>query len=134
KYITLNLRREKMNIREVLINFMTEQAYKPMNIQELARVFSIGKKDIKEFKKLLNDMEKDGQIIKNRAEYYGIPEKMGLVSGTFQGHQRGFGFVIADEERPDIFIPANNVKGAMHGDRVVVKILKDEDRGRKCEG
>lgn len=123
-----------MSIREVLISFMTEQAYKPMNIQELAKVFSIGKKDVKDFKKLLDDMEKDGQIIKNRAEFYGIPEKMGMVSGSFQGHQRGFGFVIADEERPDIFIPASNVKGAMHGDRVVVKILKDEDRGRKCEG
>lgn len=123
-----------MSIREVLISFMTEQAYKPLNIQELAKVFSIGKKDVKDFKKLLDDMEKDGQIIKNRAEFYGIPEKMGMVSGAFQGHQRGFGFVIADEERPDIFIPASNVKGAMHGDRVVVKILKDEDRGRKCEG
>ena len=42
----------------------------------------------------------------------GIPEKMGLVFflELFKGIKRGFGFVIADEERPDIFIPANNVK------------------------
>lgn len=123
-----------MNIREVLVNFMKEQAYKPMNIQELARVFSINKRDIKEFQKLLDGMESDGQIIKNRAEYYGIPERMGILTGTFVGHQRGFGFVIADVERPDIFIPASNVNGAMHNDRVLVKILRDEDRGKKCEG
>lgn len=123
-----------MNIREVLVNFMKEKAYKPMNIQELARVFSINKRDMKEFQKLLDGMESDGQIIKNRAEYYGIPERMGMLAGTFQGHQRGFGFVIADEERPDIFIPANNVNGAMHNDRVLVKILREQDRGRKCEG
>ncbi|WP_291571643.1 ribonuclease R [Clostridium sp. UBA4548] len=123
-----------MNIREVLINFMKEQAYKPMNIKELAKIFSINKRDMKEFEKLLDGMEADGQIIKNRAEYYGIPERMGMLPGTFQGHQRGFGFVIADEERPDIFIPANNVNGAMHNDRVLVKILREKDKGKKCEG
>ncbi|EQB89421.1 ribonuclease R [Clostridium punense] len=123
-----------MNIREVLINFMKEQAYKPMNIKELAKIFSINKRDMKEFEKLLDGMEADGQIVKNRAEYYGIPERMGMLPGTFQGHQRGFGFVIADEERPDIFIPANNVNGAMHNDRVLVKILREQDKGRKCEG
>ncbi len=123
-----------MEIKEVLISFMTEQAYKPMNIKELSKVFDIRKGDMKEFTSLLAGMEKDGEIIKTRTEHYGIPEKMGLVIGKFQGHQRGFGFVIADEERPDIFIPADNVNGAMNGDRVLAKVLKEENKGKKCEG
>ncbi|MCB2312324.1 ribonuclease R [Clostridium tagluense] len=123
-----------MDIKETLISFMTEQAYKPMNIAELSKVFSIKKANMKDFAKLLSEMEKDGQIVKTRTEHYGIPEKMGIVSGKFQGHQRGFGFVIADEERPDIFIPADNVNGAMNGDRVLAKILKEVNNGKKCEG
>ncbi|GCD12788.1 ribonuclease R [Clostridium tagluense] len=123
-----------MDIKETLISFMTEQAYKPMNIAELSKVFSIKKANMKDFTKLLSEMEKDGQIVKTRTEHYGIPEKMGIVSGKFQGHQRGFGFVIADEERPDIFIPADNVNGAMNGDRVLAKILKEVNNGKKCEG
>ena len=123
-----------MEIKEILISFMTEQAYKPMNLKELSRVFDIRKGDMKEFANLLAEMEQDGDIVKTRTEYYGIPEKMGLVIGKFQGHQRGFGFVIADEERPDIFIPADNVNGAMNGDKVLAKILKEENKGKKCEG
>ena len=123
-----------MEIKETLISFMTEQAYKPMNIGELAKVFHIKKADMKEFKNLLAEMEKSGQIVRTRTEHYGIPEKMGLVIGKFQGHQRGFGFVIAEVERPDIFIPADNVNGAMNGDIVLAKILKEENKGKKCEG
>lgn len=123
-----------MEIKEILISFMTEQAYKPMNLKELSKVFDIRKGDMKEFTNLLTEMEQDGDIVKTRTEYYGIPERMGLVIGKFQGHQRGFGFVIADEERPDIFIPADNVNGAMNGDKVLAKVLKEENKGKKCEG
>ena len=123
-----------MVVKETLIDFMTEQAYKPMNLVELSKVFDIRKKEMKGFSALMAEMEEDGDIVKSKNEYYGIPEKMGLVVGKFQGHQRGFGFVIADIERPDVFIPADNVNGAMNGDRVLAKILKEENTGKKCEG
>lgn len=123
-----------MDIKEAIISFMTEQAYKPMNISELSKVFSIKKANMKDFTNLLSEMEKSGEIVKTRTEHYGIPEKMGIVLGKFQGHQRGFGFVIAKEERPDIFIPADNVNGAMNGDIVLAKVLKEQNNGKKCEG
>ncbi len=123
-----------MMVKEILISFMTEQAYKPMNIKELSKVFDIKKGDMKEFTNLLAAMEEKGEIVKTRTEHYGIPEKMGIVIGKFQGHQRGFGFVIAEVERPDIFITADNVNGAMNGDKVLAKILKEENKGKKCEG
>lgn len=119
-----------MNIREVLISFMKEKAYKPMSLKELSRIFGISKKESKEFAKLLSEMEKDGEIIKNRAELYGIPERMGILKGVFAANQKGFGFVIVDEDRPDIFIPASNVNSAMHNDIVLVKVLRDENNGR----
>lgn len=123
-----------MNIREVLISFMKEKAYKPMSLKELSKIFGIGKKESKEFAILLNEMEKDGEIIKNRAELYGIPERMGILKGVFAANQKGFGFVIVEEDRPDIFIPASNVSSAMNNDIVLVKILKDENNGKKSEG
>ncbi|MCJ7690679.1 MAG: ribonuclease R, partial [Clostridiaceae bacterium] len=123
-----------MVVKDTLINFMKEQAYKPMNLKELSKVFDVKKGDMKEFATLLAAMEEKGDVVKTRTEHYGIPERMGLVIGRFQGHQRGFGFVIAQEERPDIFITADNVNGAMNGDTVIAKILKEENKGKKCEG
>ncbi len=123
-----------MNITESIISFMEEQAYKPMTIQELARIFDIKKADIKDFKNVLKVMESDGKIIKTRTDHYGIPEKMGLLVGKFQGHQKGFGFVILGSDKPDIYIPASAVNGAMNGDKVIAKILKEDNGGKKCEG
>lgn len=123
-----------MNISETLVDFMKEQAYKPMTSQELARVFGISKQDRADFEKILKSMEKDGLILKTRTEHYGIPEKMGLVVGKLQGHQKGFAFVIPETDRQDVFVTSSNLNGAMHGDRVVVKIVKEVPGGKKCEG
>lgn len=123
-----------MHIHETILSFMRETAYKPMNISELTKVFAIKRSEMKDFKKLLKIMERDGLIIKNRYDLYGVPERMGLVIGRLQGNAKGFGFVIADEKRPDVFIPASNLNGAMNGDRVVCKILREENGGKKCEG
>lgn len=123
-----------MNIKEKLVEFMGEVAYRPMDIFELADVFGIERSDLKDLKKVLKTMEKDGILLRTRADKFGLTERMGLVKGKFQGHQKGFGFLIPEEERPDIFIPASNVNGAMNGDIVIVKIIKESDGGRKTEG
>ncbi|WP_040329861.1 ribonuclease R [Clostridium ihumii] len=123
-----------MNIREVLLSFMNEPAYRPMMVQELAKIFGITKRDMKDFQKIIDSMVQDGQIASNESGRYGITSNMGLVTGIFQSHQKGFGFVILEEDKPDIFIPASNVNTAMNGDKVLVKILKNENNGKKCEG
>jgi ribonuclease R len=123
-----------MNIKDKLMEFMREQAYKPMDIFELADVFGIDRGDVRDLKKVLKTMEKEGIILRTRADKFGLTEKMGLVKGKFQGNQKGFGFVIPEEERPDVFVPASGVNGAMNGDSVIVKVIRESDGGKKSEG
>lgn len=124
-----------MSTKEKIIEFMTEKAYKPMLKQELARVFSLEKEEEEELFKILDSMEESGQIIRTDKDRYGVPEKMNLVAGTLQGHQRGFGFVIPDNnEIQDIFIPASDLNGALHGDKVMAKLISRGENGRKQEG
>lgn len=124
-----------MNIRENIVQFMEEKLYKPMLQEELAEVFEINKSEVKDFYKVLNSMEKEGIIIKTRNDRYGLPEKMSLVVGILQGHERGYGFVMPeDKTKSDIFIPADMMNGAMHGDKVVARIVKVEGQGKREEG
>jgi ribonuclease R len=50
------------------------------------------------------------------------------ISGRLVLHHDGYGFVVPDTPMPqfagDIFIPRDSVEDAMHGDRVVAKILR----------
>ncbi|SUY46473.1 ribonuclease R [Clostridium putrefaciens] len=124
-----------MNVKESIINFMRNQAYKPMEIRELAAVFDINKNEYKEFKKVIKVMEKEGLIVKTNTDKLGLTEKMGLVPGRLQAHQKGFGFVIPDEEGlKDIFIPSSFINGAMNGDKVVAKVTREDLNGKKREG
>lgn len=99
---------------------MDENSYKPLTAQELVSALDV--EDVEGFLILLNKMEKEGAIVLTRKHRYGLPEKMGLIVGRLQGNSRGFGFVIPDNPmRKDIYININNMNGAMHNDRVMVR-------------
>lgn len=54
--------------------------------------------------------------------------------GTLSKHRKGFGFVITEDEEPDIYISARSIMGgAMNGDRVLVE-LNPQSRGNSREG
>lgn len=124
-----------MTIREKIIKFMDDENYKPMSKEELAVKFDMGRKDLKEFYEIIYNMEKEGMVVKTKNEKYGLIDNDHLITGKLQGHEKGFGFLIAnDKERKDIFIPAENMNGAMHGDKVIVNITRREEEGRREEG
>ena len=124
-----------MALKETLMNFMREEAYRPMDIQELAAVFDINEFEYKTFKKALKGMEKDGLIVRTKKDRYALPERLGLISGKIQVHSKGFGFLIPEiEGERDVFIPSNSMHGALNGDRVLVQITRDDRNGKKREG
>jgi ribonuclease R len=120
--------------KDKILSFMREKAYTPMKLNELTVVLDVPDEEIPKLERLLNQMIHEGLIIKTRKERYAIPERMGLLAGKFQGHQKGFGFVIPDIGEHDIFIPADSVNGAMNGDRVIARIKKNYSGDRHQEG
>lgn len=124
-----------MNIKDKILKFIKEQAYKPMNKKELANIFDIQKGDLKEFYSILDEMEKECSVVKTREDTYGVPEKMNLVFGKIQGNARGFGFLLPDDkEDRDVFLSSNNLNGALHNDRVLVRLYKKADGDKRPEG
>ena len=124
-----------MSLRENIISFMEEKVYKPMSKEELALEFGLKGKEIKVFYKVLDEMEKEGIIIKTRNELYGLVEKMNLVVGRIEGNEKGFGFLIPeDKTKDDIYISSEEMNGALHGDKVVVRLKARNIFGKKEEG
>lgn len=124
-----------MSLRENIVEFMRKKVYKPMLKEELAIQFGLEGKEIEVFYNILKDMEKEGIIIKTRNERYGLVEKMNLIVGKIEGNEKGFGFLIPDDKtKEDVFIPAEDMNGALHGDRVIVRITSKGLYGKKEEG
>ncbi|MFN2508055.1 MAG: ribonuclease R, partial [Chthoniobacterales bacterium] len=57
-----------------------------------------------------------------------LPSEADLVTGVLHVHQAGFAFLSREgkSEEQDLFIAAENTGTAMHGDRVVARITRDE--------
>ena len=124
-----------MGIKEALLSFMKEEAYSPKTIEELMEHFGIDPDDYAAFRRTIKAMELEGSIIKTKKEKFAVPEKIGLMKGRLQSHQKGFGFVIPEEEgERDVFIPSSFINGAMNNDMVLVQITKNDVNGKKCDG
>lgn len=121
---------------DTLVAFMREKAYKPMTVRELEHEFQIeGAAAFRELVRTLNELEESGQIVRTRTNRYGIPERLNLIRGKLQGNAKGFGFVIPSEPRhPDVYIHANDMKGAMNGDTVIARVNKKETKEKRMEG
>ncbi|BCZ44848.1 ribonuclease R [Clostridium gelidum] len=128
-----------MGIKKTLVNFMKESEYKPMDIEELVAVFNIKRNEYNAFKKTLKVMENEGLIMRTKKNKYMIAESSveeeGLVIGKLQAHAKGFGFLIPDEEgQKDVFIQSTAMNGAMNGDKISVKVTREDTNTKKREG
>lgn len=124
-----------IEMKNKLLSFMKEDAYKPLTYNELAQAFQQEFRQASEFDEVLNSLLEDGSIIITRKHKYGVTEKMNLIPGRIQGNKKGFGFLIPDNsDMRDLFIPAENLNGAMHNDRVIARLTAGELGAGKSEG
>ncbi|CAM5199078.1 Ribonuclease R OS=Ureibacillus acetophenoni OX=614649 GN=rnr PE=3 SV=1 [Ureibacillus acetophenoni] len=122
-------------LQQRLLDLMKEEDYKPLKVDEIEEL--LGLEDADEFKELIKTlvrMEDQGYVVRSRSNRYGLPERMNLLRGKFIGHAKGFGFVTPEEEgMDDIFIPPHEINGAINGDIVLIRVLK-ESSGDRREG
>ena len=119
--------------KDDVIQYMQLNSYKPMTVDELIVNLEVTEQD--SFLLVLQEMEERGQIIQNRKGRYGLPQKMNLSVGRIQGHAKGFAFLIPDDpNESDVFIKSDDLAGAMHNDRAIVRLYKHLEDGRKREG
>ena len=52
------------------------------------------------------------------------------VCGPLQGHRDGHGFVLLQGTGPDLYLPPNEMRAALHGDQVRARVVRIDKRGR----
>jgi ribonuclease R len=106
----------------------------PATARELLRVLRVPRDERASFRRSLRALAGDGSLVLLKGHRYGLPDHMDLVVGRLEGHASGFGFVAP--ERPldglkgDIYVAAHNLRDALHGDRVVVRLDRRSPDGR----
>ena len=52
------------------------------------------------------------------------------IEGSVQGHRDGHGFVLRDDGAGDIYLPPNEMRAVLHKDRVKVRVVRQDRKGR----
>ena len=119
---------------KLILDFMKEDIYVPMKAKELAAVLSVPKTEYNNFLEILNKLEENYKIQKNRKSKYHLVQEGKYISGIFRGNEKGFGFVKIENEEDEIYIAKNNTKGALNEDKVLIEIIEDKEQKGHREG
>jgi ribonuclease R len=108
--------------REKLLAFFREKTRRPMRFKEIVSAMGLSSSESRALKRILRGMLRSGEIVLTKKGHYGPSEDMDLVTGYFEAHREGYGFVVPEKpgER-DLFVPARAAMSAMDGDMVVVR-------------
>ena len=105
----------------------------PVTFTKLSKTLGLSSnRDLDSLERRLRAMERDGQLIRNRQGSYLPVGLADLVRGRIIGHPDGFGFLTPDEgSDEDIFLSPKQMRGTLHGDRAVVRVIQTRRDGRK---
>ena len=82
---------------------------------------------------ILAELAKLGSAAEISPGKYRIKAGRGYITGTVDMTRMGYGFISTDELEDDVFVSANNLKTALHGDKVKVKLYAKR-KGSRPEG
>ena len=118
--------------KKVIYDFICDDLYTPMKIKEIAILLNIPKEQRSDLEEVLSALVEEGKIELSRKGKYSKAAGR-IYSGIFTANPRGFGFVTIEGMEEDIFIPEEEVNGAMHKDKVKIR-LKTGKTGKRQEG
>lgn len=115
-------------MKQRILDFMERKEYQPMEAEKLLSAMEIEDDQLTLFFDSLRSLEADGLVLLSKKKRYGLCRHMGLLSGRIEGKNGGYAFFIPDiPNRSDLFIAAQNLHGALHGDRALVRVVKEQN-------
>ena len=119
------------NIREQVLSLVARKDYRPLNKIDIGRKLDLTASQRVALRKILRELERAGEIARIRKNRYVLPAEADLVAGKLSIHPAGYGFLSPEKSgEPDVFIAAENIGTAMHGDRVVARVSRDTPSDR----
>ncbi len=116
--------------KKVICDLVNDPLYVPMKEKELAVFLQVAKEDREELKAVLGELLAEGKLTLTQKGKYRKADGS-ILTGTFIGNAKGFGFVEIEGQEEDLFIPEDKTGGAFHKDTVRVSLLPERSGRRK---
>ncbi len=118
-------------LRNRIMDLLKNHHQSSLTLKQILAGLEMQQQDKSILRDELKKMNEEGLVIKNESGRYGLPERLGVLTGVLQGNRRGFAFLRPEQQRDDVYISANNLNEAAHGDRVLVQLSRKRSRRRR---
>lgn len=120
--------------REIL-DILTGNPSQELNYKQISKILGIEKPSHRvQVGNALGRMAKKGLIGESRRGSYKIKtDSGGTITGTIDMTRQGYGFLVVEGQKDDVFIAAKNLRTALHGDTVRVRLFAMR-KGARLEG
>jgi ribonuclease R len=122
-----------MDMRRKIQSLLAAPNYHPLRRAEIADKLRLKPAERVEFRRVLDEMARTGEVARIRQDRFVLPQQADLVSGVIQLNEKGFAFVIPETPTTegDIYIAEEDVGVAMHGDKVLVRLNRERRQAKR---
>jgi ribonuclease R len=115
-----------------LIRDELRELERPLDAHGLARRFQLRKPAlIRALESRLNAMARDGELRRDGHARFALRSAQGALEGRVSTHRDGYGWFTPDDASGDVHLDSRQMAGVMHGDRLRVRVVADDGRGRR---
>jgi ribonuclease R len=118
-----------------IIDILKGNPAQELNYKQVSKILGIEKPALRtHVGNALGRLAKKGLISESRRGSYKIKQDGGgTITGTIDMTRQGYGFLIVEGQKDDVFIAAKNLRTALHGDTVRVRLFAMR-KGARLEG
>ncbi|NOZ75935.1 MAG: ribonuclease R [FCB group bacterium] len=110
-------------MQKKILEILSQNPGQSMTPREIQNQLGIKSRNTRQIKSELKGLAAANKIRILKGGKVRLVKKQTSVEGKLTMNQKGFGFVILDEDVPDVFIPRNFIRDAINGDRVRIQVF-----------
>jgi len=119
---------EEIPGRDVILQLLRKRKA-PLPVEQIAHELKVSTHKHEFVVRRLKAMCRDGQLVRNRKNAYGVAKKMDLLRGRVVAKRDGFGF-LAREDGDDLYLSPREMRRVLHGDLALASVTRIDRKGR----
>ncbi len=119
---------KKPGLQQRILDHLARPDYRPLSRPDLAKAMRVHSRERNQLRQALLNLEKKKAIVSLRKNRWALPETLDTVSGTVRVMEKGFGLFASDSGNEEFYIAKDDLKCALHEDRVTIERLPVSER------
>ncbi len=125
-----------MDLQQSLQNLLSREEITPLTQREIVQHLKLNHGQTRKLANLLKTWTQQGRIVRVKGDRYCQPRDAGLITGKIHFRSNGAAILIPEEGQnsESIQIPRENTSTALHGDQVIVRLVRSRPQWQYRKG